>query len=135
MYKNVGGELKFWAKTLVVISAIPAMLLGIIIFFYGMSVGEGVGALLCIAGVVVGVVGFIFARFLGILLYSFGELVERTVSIDNRLADSMDSKICENQQVHTPPVQKINGAAWVCPICGHQNNAGALFCGKCSHVK
>ena len=87
MFKRVGKEIRTWAKVLVILEMIPIVLAGIACALYFIMDGYGdefvVIGILC--GILIIVVGYFLARLSAIMLYSWGELVERTVCIDERL--------------------------------------------------
>ena len=94
MFKRVGKEIRTWAKVLVILEMIPIVLAGIACALYFIMDGYGdefvVIGILC--GILIIVVGYFLARLSAIILYSWGELVERTVCIDERL-EKLESRM------------------------------------------
>lgn len=79
MFKNVGRELKNWAKFLVIIFTIPWGIVALSFLFMGIAEEEWALVLLAVLlGPIIVVIGYFFARLTGIMLYAFGELVENT---------------------------------------------------------
>ena len=87
MFKRVGKEIRIWAKVLVILEMIPIVLAAIVCALYCITEGPSdIGVVLGIAlGILIIVVGYFLARLSAIMLYSWGELVERVVCIDERL--------------------------------------------------
>ena len=79
MFKNVGRELKNWAKFLVIVFTIPWGIVALSFLFMGIAEEEWALVLLAVLlGPIIVVIGYFFARLTGIMLYAFGELVENT---------------------------------------------------------
>jgi hypothetical protein len=107
MFKRVGKEIRTWAKVLVILEMIPIVLAGILCALYFIEEGPGeefiVIGILC--GILIIVLGYFLARLSAIILYSWGELVERVVCIDERL-----------EKMEQRPVAPAVPAAPVAPV-------------------
>lgn len=73
MYDNIGGKLKGLATTICVIEVIAAVISGIAL----MASNEH----LAVVGLLVMIIGSLFAWISSWLLYGFGELIEKTCEI------------------------------------------------------
>lgn len=85
MFKRVGKEIRVWAKVLVILQMIPIVLAGIVCAIAGFTYDVVYGVLGIIAGILFIVLGYLLVRLSAIILYSWGELVERVVCIDEKL--------------------------------------------------
>ncbi|MBO4938727.1 MAG: hypothetical protein J6C98_06990 [Oscillospiraceae bacterium] len=83
MFNHVGRELKNWARVIVILLTVPAVIIGFLLlvtFAY-----EDMLLLGLIIGILVPGLGYFFARLAAIMLYAYGELVDRAESIDNKM--------------------------------------------------
>lgn len=90
MYKRVGKEIKAWAKALVILGMIPVV------------VGSGIGAFLMIdemnippvvsilGAIIVILFGYFLLRLCNMMLYSWGEVVDRVTQIDEKMEKLMN---------------------------------------------
>lgn len=127
MYKDVGKEIKFWAKVSVVLLTIPFVLVGIFVWLLLIEARSGfVGFFV---GLIVALIGYFFARLGSILLYGYGELIDRTCSIDEKLgpAKRADTVQSEVKKVSSPS-KTMN---CFCPNCGKENYYSNQKCDKC----
>lgn len=86
IYPEVGKKIKALAKVLLVLMMIPSVLLGIgIIVLFAQSKSEQLTVVGFIIGIGVIALGYFFAWLSNILLYAYGELVDKTVSIESYL--------------------------------------------------
>ena len=128
MYKNVGSELKVWAKAIAIIAMVPFFMAAVGFLTSG---GEFLNLLIA---VVVAFFGYVIGRLSGILLYAFGELVENSTSIKEKLSEIETKPPSQfggqeaKTQVHNP----VNG--WTCITCGCINDSGR-FCARCGSPK
>lgn len=93
MFKRVGREIKAWAKALVILGMIPVV------------VGSGVGAFLMIdemdmppvvsilAAIICILLGYFLLRLCNMMLYSWGEVVDRVTRIDEKLEKLMERPV------------------------------------------
>ena len=89
-FENVGKEIKMWAKTLAVLTFIPFCIGGLAVLFGAFAaLGEAEGGAFLLgligAALIVGV-GYLVARLSAIILYGFGELVDKTSDTNERVA-------------------------------------------------
>lgn len=85
MFDNIGTKLKIIAKRNVVFSvivAIIAIIVCAIAFFLNLDSSSGGDYLL---GIPIAIIYYGVAVFVSYLIYGFGELIEKTVSIDEKL--------------------------------------------------
>lgn len=85
MFKRVGKEIRVWAKVLVILQMIPIVIAGIVCAVAGFMYDTSFGVIGIIAGILVIVLGYLLARLSAIMLYSWGEVVERVACIDEKL--------------------------------------------------
>ena len=93
MFKNVGRELKNWAKAIVIFLTIPWVLAALIVI--GMAIGDGDAVFIIItlfACPLLALLGYWLSRLAGIMLYAFGELVENTQIMKNALTMDVSEK-------------------------------------------
>lgn len=93
MFKRVGKEIKAWAKALVILGMIPVV------------IGSGVGAFLMIdemdippvvsilAAIICILLGYFLLRLCNMMLYSWGEVVDRVTRIDEKLEKLMERPV------------------------------------------
>lgn len=137
MYKNIGKKLKGLASIVGLGGSGLSLLIGIIIAFtacsgggrgyyqgYSEDVGKGVMWFFIFLGIAV--VCFISSWF----LYGFGQLIESTQNIENRLL----GKPVENYYPYKPnaPINN-NSNAKICPKCNAVNENGSSFCINCGN--
>ncbi|MBQ7857228.1 MAG: hypothetical protein IJ351_01160 [Oscillospiraceae bacterium] len=160
LFKNVGTYIKSFARTaywviwgLHIVLGIVFLLLG---FFEAADSGKDIFGLLgiLISGAIIGF-GYILTRLSGMLLYAYGEMAERLISIDKKLSEitpqpadkklsettsrPADKKLSEttsrpapNRSVPTPPSNKpTRTTPWKCQNCEHTNPASARWCESC----
>ena len=130
MNENVGKSIKRWAKALFIISLI---LLGIGLFVLlvtSIAADEEMAAAIFFLLPPIGGIGFCFVRVCMLVLYGFGELVDRAVSQDNKMPKLKYVQQPAPQPV-PQPVPQPAPVVGVCPGCGHQNPADAKFCENC----
>ncbi len=85
MFKNVGREIRIWAKVLVILQMIPVAIGAIAVAFAMISQDPDLTVPAILVGIIILVVGFFIARLGGLLLYSWGEMVVRVSAIDDKL--------------------------------------------------
>lgn len=141
MYKNVGKELKGWAKFLVILLTIPYVIIGVISIAYFSS--EDQGGLGVLVAIMIVIVGYFLARMGAILLYAFGEIVDRVSSIENRVCGNVETHSTKKKEakqnniksveknVELPAVERNSDGTWKCVFCGHNNLSGAAWCEEC----
>ncbi len=99
MFENVGSKIKKIAKLLFAIGVVLSVLLFIIMLILAIpSIDYGDGALgiiLLLIGIFSLIIGPIISWLSVLLLYAFGEMVEKTVSIENSVCDNSDT-ICDD---------------------------------------
>ena len=85
MFNNIGSKIKGLATFLFWMTAIIALLAGIIVIFIGIGFGSdssnGSSILSIFSGIGIAVGGFILAWIQNFLLYGFGELIDSNQKI------------------------------------------------------
>ena len=151
MFEDVGKEIKVIAAATAKWITACHILLGVGVFVGGIAVsvtmGNGwawfVGLLL---GAGIGLFGYFKARRETIVLYAYGELVDKTNSIERTVSRKNGGKIesapkpvkvkpnkSSDKDAHaeTPKVQRQKDGTWVCVYCDHRNSADAKWCEEC----
>ena len=134
MFKNVGNELKVWAKIIVILLTVPSVLFGLFLIKAGIDAWYD-GLWLYIAGIVVAVAGYFLARLAGIFTYAFGELITRVTSIDEMMRQEGAGVVHPEKKTAASYTKSAAKGSWECPVCGAHNSDQALFCEKCHYVK
>ena len=106
MFKNVGAQIKFWALVIVVLFIIIGLVAGALV--YGAySALQGSDILICFLIIVgFGLGGLVVGYFLALLLYGFGELIDSTQKIREKLEqmDLKESKAPQPAEMHDSQV-------------------------------
>ena len=85
MFKRVGKEIKTWAKVLVILGMIPVVIGSAIGAFVLIDEG-GINPIISILGAIIAIaLGYFLLRLCNMMLYSWGELVDRATMIDEKL--------------------------------------------------
>ena len=116
MFTNIGKKIKLLTQILCWIGIIACFLIGFIVIIYSLFQAidrQNVDALPLgiLAGVLVAVLGSLICWISSFMTYGFGELVDKTVSIENIIANGNThaSKNSQDEQKHIEPNQKIPG--------------------------
>lgn len=142
LFDNVGKDLKKIAEIIAQIIMILHVLIGLVLIIVACvlfadeaTIALGIACLLVGAGIVVW--GYILSRLLVIVLYAYGELVEKVTSIEEKLVGKKvpgkpDTKIFKVKKLEeTPKTKKESDGSWQCIFCEHTNPAGADWCEDC----
>ena len=108
-YSNVGGKIKIFAKVIFALDTALMILLGFAILVLAEE-GNTMGLFFIILGPV-------FSWLGSLVLYGFGELVERAAEIAHNTSGAYDAR---------KPVKKI-----YCAKCGTEADYGTHFCSRC----
>ena len=134
LFNNVGKNIKSIAKAIANIILALHILLGAVLVIAGLALNEPITFLvaLLMALVLIGF-GYGLSKLTVMLLYAYGEIAYRLISIDLKLSDdsktvnsdkiTAEKKIEDNTPCRTDP--------WKCQFCGYQNPADAKFCESC----
>ena len=108
MFNNIGSKIKTLANVLfwggIFLSLIIAV--GFFIIYLVLSLRNTEDVRMLIAGIVYLIAGPIFALINGLLLYGFGELIEKTVSIERNICKNQ--KFDSQEQVSSDRMTKLN---------------------------
>ncbi len=110
MFENAGSKIKQVSGIVTTLGIVLSVVLGVI---FGLG-SSGIGFL------IITPIGCLASWLGGLLLHGFGELIEYT----HRIADKVDPPAEENAAHHE---------GWTCPHCGTKNllgNAKCTHCGK-----
>ena len=144
LFENVGRDIKNIAKKIADWIFILHCLAGLVLFLVGcVLVSEGIYTTVGVVAILVafGVVAFGYAisRLAVILLYGYGEMAYRLISIDQKITGSVtnqdkqnenkrkEKKVKGNQEID----ETIKKPAWECQFCGHKNPEDTRFCKSC----
>lgn len=136
LFKNVGTSIKAVAKTVANCIFLIAILCAALLVLEGctmLDAGLSLGWIrLLTAAAVVGL-GYALSRLAVMLLYAYGEITERVMSIDAKLSPAKQEKKAKTAEAQEAeqPVQKKRSGAWKCPFCEHLNSADAHWCASC----
>ena len=138
LYGNIGQKIKNWAGWIFIIEAIAAVISGIV-----MIVQDSDNALLGFITIAVGP----FVAFVSTwLLYGFGDLIENTALIKEKLYGEGDDAVIVTTDTNTrkPSItqpQATNSddskvappptGPWTCRNCGHKNKSTDTYCPNC----
>ena len=141
MNENVGKNIKRWAKVLFIVFLVLTGICLFALFIGAASEDEELAVALFFLLPPLGALGYCIVRVSMLVLYGFGELVDRSVSQDNKMPKLKYVQQPAPQPVPQPPVQPApqpapqppvqKPVAAVCPGCGHQNPGDAKFCENC----
>lgn len=161
MFKNVGREIRIWAKVLVVLQMIPVTIGAVAVALAMISRSSKLLVPAILLGIIIMVVGFFIARLGGLLLYSWGEMVVRVSDIDDKLArmnppmpyapdpyapygaptpppayvpvkPTIAEQKAERQGCSTPPQpMPREPEEWYCAVCGTKNAPEGRWCENC----
>ena len=137
MYKNAGREIKDWVQIFVVIATLPSLLLGIL-FMIALAQQDALIFGIMIA-VIVTAIGYWIARFSGLIVYAYGEIADRILQIDERLASQSakaeQENSEENQMSKEDDVQQPVSEKWACEVCGQTNSSKSKWCARCNAAR
>ncbi len=139
MYPEVGKKIKTLAKTVVILMTIPAVLLGIAVFVLLAQI-EDMGIVGFFVGIGVIALGYFSAWLEEIKLYAYGELVDKTASIESHLTGRKPSgekpvkAVLVKEKSVDPVVPKNPDGSWDCPFCDTRNASDTVCCKQC-HIK
>lgn len=158
MFKNVGNKIRIWAKVLVVLQMIPIAIGAVATAGSLISINEDFTVLGILAAIVILLLGYLIASLSAMFLYSWGEMVVRVTSIDEKLDRLQPPMPPMPEQFYAPaayqpaPVQPVAPVSpievsfepqpeeaysapvtqgWYCPVCGKQNPAIGKWCKNC----
>ena len=98
MYSNAGKSIKSYVSVMVAIGYVISIILGFAILGFG---AEYESAGIVILGIVVSVVGCVIAWLSGLMLYAYGEIADRLISIDEKI--SSNNLTVEESALNTTP--------------------------------
>lgn len=153
LFNDVGKDIKQLAAVITRLITVCYVLIALAVVAVGITASvlseRGWACLLSILiAVIVIIYGYIKVRLQAITMYAYGELVEKTKSIEDILSggkrknsptksrqqkseknseDSYDAQNTEN----IPMVKREEDGSWDCVFCDHHNPAGADWCEKC----
>ena len=133
MYENAGKSIKNLVKTIVTISMIMWIVIGIVV----MATGD-IGVIL---GILVAVVGCFMSWLSGLILYAYGEMADNLKSIKEAIAGKegthapakpvvQSGSYAQNTAVIKEPKPKL--PKWKCYSCGEENEGAISYCIACN---
>lgn len=138
LFNNVGSDIKTIAKVIANWILVLHILLGIVIIICGcalLSEELAIGWVGFLIGLGIFGFGYIMSRLAVMLLYAYGEMTDRLISIDSKMSNSYKSKKPEQIKVKVEQASEntrvCRTSPWECPFCGNQNPNDARFCKSC----
>lgn len=146
LFENVGKELKEIAQFNYKWAKAPYILGGIALTAAGIGVASTNSEMgwCALVGIVIAIFLFLYgsikARQQVILLYAYGELVEKVTSLDEKIAPKGGGKKTKKKKdednggqeaIDIPCTRKNSDGTWQCIFCDHKNPAGADWCEEC----
>lgn len=119
MYNNVGKQIKGLVATIAIIEIIACVIIGIVVACIDFEDMWWIGLIIILGGFFATWISYLF-------LYAYGELVDKTCSIESFLTKSNSSSSVANQNRTAGPNE------WKCSKCGtiNQNYVGTCGCGQ-----
>lgn len=138
MFNNIGGKIKTVAKVLCWIGIVGSVIGGIAFMIAGGSVSQygyyrsGATGGSFLVGLLIALVGALASWIGSFLLYGFGELIDVSKAIENKLAH-MPANIPQPQpesKQSASSTPTVSGT-WRCHKCGKRNPYGTTSCEEC----
>ncbi len=119
MYKNVGKQIKDLASIAALIEAIASVVTGVILACIDIDDFWWIGLIIIVGGLLV-------AWLSNLILYAYGELVDKTSLIESYLHTSKTTMFSSNHN------KTAGDNEWKCSKCGsiNQNYVGTCGCGQ-----
>ena len=139
MYSNTGKKVMGLASVLAGLAVVVTVIEGIVLWVtMGRMRQSGIGFLVFLLVVAVGSV----VAYIGyLLLYAFGELVDNSSQILQKISDidKADSSRAQGNgkmypnavEIPEPSAFKAENQALICPFCKREQPKGTVFCGNC----
>ena len=124
MFGNIGGKIKTLAKVVCIAGMVLSLINAIRIWNMGNTLHQDTtltGLLWLILGCLGSWIGSFFT-------YGFGELIERTCSIDDKLNEATPEKDDSDRKMD--PIE-----TWICPNCRTVNPKSKIECHECGTLK
>lgn len=136
MFDNIGGKIKGLAQIGTQVGIVVSAILGIIIIVWGYDVGYD--EVTFVIGIGVIVLGALFSWLGSFYIYGFGELIDCTAEIAEKLntpTSTPDGKAAPKTNL-TDVLAKIPTVShWYCSECGTKNNNNRTVCWQCGKQK
>lgn len=118
MYNNVGKQIKSIISTIAIIEIVIFVIAGIVVACIDFEYTWWIGLIIIVGGLFNAWISYLF-------LYAYGELVDKTCSIESYITQSNGSSSVANQNRIAGPNE------WKCSKCGviNQNYVGTCGCG------
>jgi len=110
MFRKIGSTIKTFAATIFVTVTVASVFLGILLLVRGGRGSDVFGLILLLGCPLLNLVSVL-------LMYGFGELIDRAISIDRKLDRLIESS-----------------GGWRCKTCGNINPEGFEFCNQCGRA-
>ncbi|MCH5202053.1 MAG: hypothetical protein J1F17_02495 [Oscillospiraceae bacterium] len=120
MFDEIGTRIKMYASVIFWIAVAASIIIGIVLISMGVKESHGGGGLIA-EGFFTLLFGW-FPSYIGsLIVYGFGELIEKTTEIAKNSASSAATK----------RAVEVTDDMWKCPACGkyHKNYVGTCGCG------
>lgn len=138
LFNNVGHDIKTIAKVIANWILALHILFGIVIIICGcvlLSDRLAIGWVGFLIGFGIFGCGYFTSRLSVMILYAYGEITDRLISIDSKTPNSSKPKKTEQIKVkveQAPESTRVRKTSpWECPFCGNQNPSDVSFCKSC----
>lgn len=138
LFDNVGRNIKTIAKAVANWILGLHILIGVAIIICGCAVlaeGYSIGWVGFLIAFGIFAFGYILSRLIVMLLYAYGEITDRLISIDIKMPNNRKSTRTDG--ITVKPEKKSDNntphrtSPWECQFCGHLNPLDARFCKSC----
>ena len=136
MFENVGKEIKRLAEKYVISAMVPFVIIAIAVFAVLAYMGYALVGLL--AAVIIVLVKYSSVKREVILLYGYGELIDRVQSIEEHIVPSKGNnqkvikKVPVKIDIDVPKTKRNANGTWNCVFCEEENEADAKWCKNCN---
>lgn len=140
LFENAGKDIKTIAKAIATRIFVMYILVAVGVFVAGcylLSEQSVFGLVLLVAAITVAAYGYAKSRTEVLLLYAYGEMTDRLISIDSKINGNYRAK----PKLQKSPIPGDEPKActqrtgpWECPFCGTMNTKESKYCESC-HVE
>lgn len=139
-YDNIGNKIKGLATGTFIIEAFLSLISGIALIFIGFDVYDGDN--LIIVGIALLLFGPAIAWLSSLVLYGFGELIDKVCKIEENI-NKINSNDTNESIIETPEINNTDQPlefkkainSWVCSQCGTRNSSSTMHCKGCYNAK
>lgn len=122
LFSNIGGKIKTLAKVICLVGMVISLIQAVRVLNMGYEYQNTAFASLLTLGL-----GCLFSWIGSFFTYGFGELIDRTCSIDDKLSSGSEK---EDSGSGIPAAD-----SWICPDCGTVNPKSKIECHECGRLR